>query len=252
MQDQQEWITTGPGKEKQEQLGISKDTQKGSRMFLECRVLKVSEESDYCLENCYLKWNRMNFMENEVKRIFSRTQSIFLGISICSPWLLREDQATGAAGALARRKQHTRLLPLTGHCGWRAGPNVPWPPKHERWPYPSPWAWENWPSRHGCRRTGFAPHLRGADPAAWTDYLSYRLGPHSGPWVGPPCHLPHLQSAGTCEGTGPVEWYLQDLHYSAWLRNVQEKFWWGSNDDGVSEVSGLELGQWLIAMNIFK
>lgn len=32
-----------------------------------------------------------------------------------------------------------------------------------------------------------------------------------GPWVDPSWHLYHLGPAGACEGTGPVDRFLQDL-----------------------------------------
>jgi hypothetical protein len=60
--------------------------------------------------------------------------------------------------------------------------------------------------------------------------LSFHLGPDPMLWVGLK-HLPHLLTAGACEGTSPTDPKLEDLHDTGYLREVQVRiqYWWYSS-----------------------
>lgn len=55
----------------------------------------------------------------------------------------------------------------------------------ERWSHPSP-------DGKGIGKAGFTPSRSGTAPAARSDKFTYNPGPHPGPQVGPPQHLPRL------------------------------------------------------------
>jgi hypothetical protein len=73
-----------------------------------------------------------------------------------------------------------------------------------------------------------------------------------GHWAGSHQQVPHLGTAGACEGMGPAEPELQDLHDTGQQQGMGEEFQWGPSIDNAAEARGLEADQGLTTMNICK
>lgn len=78
---------------------------------------------------------------------------------------------------------------------------------------------------------------------------SYHPKPELRCWVVPPqCPL-HLWTTGACEGAGPADPKVKDLHSTGQQQDSQQESHWGPIINNAAGVRGLEPDQWFIAMN---